>query len=264
MAVGVTSGGDLFGGTQVTFTDVLGDKQFNIFAASVSQYRTMSFSYINLSRRLQYAIAGVLADAVLLRLRSGGPLRPRVRLHRSRYGDRHADGSRRVGFGDLPAEPLCTVRADRRAAAVQAGVRRAWPAADRRSNISIDSVRPDAVRGRHVPAARRELRARDDDLPRVRAALGRHDVARVRVRALASAACSRDRRSMAMRATTCGSAPTASSLSAHAATRAGASSPATSTSAATPSCAATTTWRSSATRGSSPTPSCGSRSSKRR
>src|SRR5918992_1743093 len=54
--VGVTSGGDLFGGTQVTFTDVLGDKQFNMFAASVSQYRTMSFSYINLSRRFQYAL----------------------------------------------------------------------------------------------------------------------------------------------------------------------------------------------------------------
>jgi hypothetical protein len=54
--VGVTSGGDLFGGTQVTFTDVLGDKQFNLFASSVSQYRTLSFSYTNLSRRLQYAI----------------------------------------------------------------------------------------------------------------------------------------------------------------------------------------------------------------
>ncbi len=54
--LGVTSGGDLFGGTQVTFTDVLGDKQFNMYAASVSQYRTMSFSYLNLSRRLQYAL----------------------------------------------------------------------------------------------------------------------------------------------------------------------------------------------------------------
>ena len=58
VALGVTSGGDLFGGTQVTFTDVLGDKQFNVFAASVSQYRTLSASYINLSRRLQYAIQG--------------------------------------------------------------------------------------------------------------------------------------------------------------------------------------------------------------
>jgi hypothetical protein len=55
VAVGVTSGGDLFGGTQVTFTDVLGDRQFNFFAASVSQYRTLAFSYLNLSRRFQYA-----------------------------------------------------------------------------------------------------------------------------------------------------------------------------------------------------------------
>ncbi len=56
--VGVTSGGDLFGGTQVTFSDVLGDKQFNIFAASISQYRTFSFNYTNLSRRFQYAMQG--------------------------------------------------------------------------------------------------------------------------------------------------------------------------------------------------------------
>jgi hypothetical protein len=56
--VGVTSGGDVFGGTQVTFSDVLGDKQFNMFAASISQYRTFMGSYVNLSRRLQYAIQG--------------------------------------------------------------------------------------------------------------------------------------------------------------------------------------------------------------
>jgi hypothetical protein len=56
--VGVTSGGDLFGGTQVSFSDVLGDKQFNMFVASISQYRTISGSYVNLSRRLQYAAQG--------------------------------------------------------------------------------------------------------------------------------------------------------------------------------------------------------------
>jgi WD40-like Beta Propeller Repeat len=56
--VGVTSGGDFFGGTQVTFTDVLGDQQFNFYAESVSQYRSLSLSYLNLSRRLQYAIQG--------------------------------------------------------------------------------------------------------------------------------------------------------------------------------------------------------------
>ncbi|HSL23574.1 MAG TPA: hypothetical protein VK886_18735 [Vicinamibacterales bacterium] len=56
--VGVTSGGDVFGGSAVTFTDVLGDQQFNLFAASVAQYRTLAFSYHNLARRLQYALQG--------------------------------------------------------------------------------------------------------------------------------------------------------------------------------------------------------------
>ena len=56
--VGVTSGGDFFGGTQVTFTDVLGDQQFNFYAESVSQYRTLMLGYLNLSRRFQYALQG--------------------------------------------------------------------------------------------------------------------------------------------------------------------------------------------------------------
>jgi Tol biopolymer transport system component len=56
--VGVTSGGDVFGGSAVTFSDVLGDKQFNLYAASISQYRTLSFSYLNLARRFNYAFQG--------------------------------------------------------------------------------------------------------------------------------------------------------------------------------------------------------------
>jgi hypothetical protein len=56
--VGVTSNGDIFGGSQVSFGDVLGDQQFNIFAASILQYRTLSASYVNLSRRFQYAFQG--------------------------------------------------------------------------------------------------------------------------------------------------------------------------------------------------------------
>ena len=56
--VGVTSGGDFFGGTQVTFSDVLGDQQLSLYAESVSQYRTVMGSYVNLSRRLQYALQG--------------------------------------------------------------------------------------------------------------------------------------------------------------------------------------------------------------
>lgn len=58
VSLGVTSGGDVFGGTQVTFTDVLGDQQFSLMVASVSQYRTMSFTWQNMERRLQWAIQG--------------------------------------------------------------------------------------------------------------------------------------------------------------------------------------------------------------
>jgi hypothetical protein len=58
VALGVTSGGDVFGGTQVTFTDVLGDQQFSMQVASVSQYRTMSFTWLNMERRLQWALQG--------------------------------------------------------------------------------------------------------------------------------------------------------------------------------------------------------------
>jgi hypothetical protein len=56
--VGVTSNGDVFGGSQITFGDVLGDHEFNLIAASIAQYRTIGFSYANLSRRLQWAVQG--------------------------------------------------------------------------------------------------------------------------------------------------------------------------------------------------------------
>jgi len=56
--VGISSNGDVFGGSQVTFGDVLGDQQFNLFAASIAQYRTLSLSYVNLSRRFQFALQG--------------------------------------------------------------------------------------------------------------------------------------------------------------------------------------------------------------
>jgi hypothetical protein len=54
--VGVTSNGDVFGGTQVTFGDVLGDQQFSVFAASIQQYRTYAFAWTNLSKRFQFSL----------------------------------------------------------------------------------------------------------------------------------------------------------------------------------------------------------------
>jgi hypothetical protein len=56
--IGVTNSGDIFGGTQVSFGDVLGDKQINFFAASISQYRTLSLSYVDISRRFQWGLQG--------------------------------------------------------------------------------------------------------------------------------------------------------------------------------------------------------------
>jgi hypothetical protein len=54
--LGVTSSGDIFGGSAISFSDVLGDKTFSMYAASISQYRTLSFSYLNLARRFNYAV----------------------------------------------------------------------------------------------------------------------------------------------------------------------------------------------------------------
>jgi hypothetical protein len=56
--IGVASNGFITGGTQLTFGDVLGDQQFNVFVASIAQYRTYSASYVNISRRLQWALQG--------------------------------------------------------------------------------------------------------------------------------------------------------------------------------------------------------------
>jgi len=56
--IGLTSNGDFLGGTQITFTDVLGDQQFSVLAYSLSQYRTLGFSYANLAGRMQFALQG--------------------------------------------------------------------------------------------------------------------------------------------------------------------------------------------------------------
>ncbi len=60
--LGVTSGGDFFGGTQISFSDLLGGKQINFFASSVSQYRTMAATYINIENRIQYSAQAFSQD----------------------------------------------------------------------------------------------------------------------------------------------------------------------------------------------------------
>ena len=62
VAVGVTSGGNLYGGTALSFTDVLGDKRVDLMIGSMSQYRQFGMSVTNLEHRLQYAVQGYWQD----------------------------------------------------------------------------------------------------------------------------------------------------------------------------------------------------------
>ena len=56
--LGVTSGGDFFGGTQVALTDIMQDHTFLLTILSVRGYRVYEGQYINLSRRFQYGVQG--------------------------------------------------------------------------------------------------------------------------------------------------------------------------------------------------------------
>ena len=56
---GVTNSGDLFGGTEISLTDVLGDHRLDFTAGAVMQYTTFAGSYMNMSKRFQYAVQGI-------------------------------------------------------------------------------------------------------------------------------------------------------------------------------------------------------------
>lgn len=60
--VGVTSGGNFFGSTSVSFSDVLGDRRIDAYFGSMSQYRVYGVSMINLAHRFNYALQGYWQD----------------------------------------------------------------------------------------------------------------------------------------------------------------------------------------------------------
>jgi len=62
VALGVTSGSDLFGGTAISFVDVLGDRRIDASFAEMSQYRMYGVTMINLERRLNYAVQAYWQD----------------------------------------------------------------------------------------------------------------------------------------------------------------------------------------------------------
>ena len=89
--IGVTNNGDILGGTQITFSDVLGDQQFSFFAASQSQYRTLAFSYLNLSRRFQYALQAFSQEQFFFGLAPGALFGQNLSLPESRRRDRRSN-----------------------------------------------------------------------------------------------------------------------------------------------------------------------------
>ena len=113
--VGVTSNGDVFGGTQVTFGDVLGDQQFNFFAASIQQYRTFSGGWTNLSKRFQWALQGFSQTQFFYGNLSGAFYDPTAgAAHRPRPGGGDADDPGGQRLRHLPARSLPPDRAVRR------------------------------------------------------------------------------------------------------------------------------------------------------
>ncbi len=137
VSLGVTSSGDIYGGTAVTFGDVLGDKQFNFYFASISQYRTFSLSYINLSKRFQFGLQG-LSQTVFYYGQVGGafydPLVRAVPEPQRRAGHEHDVG--RLGIRHLPARSVQPDSGHRQPDPPVTVVQRPHPAAGTRANTS--------------------------------------------------------------------------------------------------------------------------------
>jgi hypothetical protein len=59
LAVGVTNNGDVFGGTEISMSDVLGDHRIDLTIGAIMQYTTFAASYTSTARRFQWAVQGV-------------------------------------------------------------------------------------------------------------------------------------------------------------------------------------------------------------
>ena len=96
----------------MTFTDVLGDQQFNLYAASVSHIARWRCPTPNLARRFQYSLQGFSqthSSTGTWRL----PLRPVYPLHRSRSARWRRTPSAAERLRHLSVQPLRASRAER-------------------------------------------------------------------------------------------------------------------------------------------------------
>ena len=260
--VGVTSNGDIFGGSQISFGDMTGDRQFNVFIASISQYRTMAASYVNLVAALPVRAPGILADDVLLRAgQQRRLLRPGVYgVHRPRPRPGDSNRPRRNGARHLSAQSLPPCPVFRRLRQPQRAVQRSGPRSARRRSISSRPTGSTLFSNGIDDPARRRIRPGNDGVPRIRTARGQHRAARVRRRrpSIGEPAVAPDhrRRPAALPAARLQRPARDALQGVQELRRVSRTSP---TSAATRSCAATTTCSSPDRTPCSPTPSCASR-----
>ena len=264
--VGVTSNGDVFGGTQISFGDVLGDKQFNVFAASIAQYRTLSLSLRQPVAPLPVRAAGLLADAVLLRRSSRASSTTRRSRRSSAATRRSRRGPCAAAARSASTRSTATAASSCRGGFVQLerGVQRPGPAGVLATSISSRpygrrcSATARWCRSASRSSRRRRSSASSDRWPATRCG-SRYDVAPKIGGLLSRQTFDVDARYYQRLGTSGVLATALPRLQEHRRLPR-----LHCTSAATPRCAATTTSSSSARTSSSPTPSCASRSSRRR
>ena len=156
-----------------------------MFAASVSQYRTLSFSYINLSRRFQYALQGYSQTQFFYGQQHGRALRSGVfGLHRSR---RRASrrGRRAAARPSASIRSIATARLELSAGFVQLqrGVQRPDLEAGSRTSISRSTYGATLFRNGTFMPLGVDVHPGNHRVPRVRAAGRQHGAARLRGRA---------------------------------------------------------------------------------
>ncbi len=209
--LGVSSSGNFYGNTAVSFTDVLGDKQMSFYFQSVSQFRTLAFTYENIERRWQVRAAGILAGQLLLRAEHGVLRSVDRAVHRSRPRRGRIEPARRHGVRNLSVQQVPAHRAVHGlhpSVRVVHGsdARRPWPSSIRStSTASRSSGTAACCRSASRSSRRRRCSA---STGRCRAARSGSPTTRHRTSPTRGW---RARRSTATSATTRGSRPTASS-----------------------------------------------------
>ena len=173
VGLGVTSGGNFYGNTEVTFADILGDKEISFYAQSVAQYRTTAFTYTNIEHRFQYALQAFSSDSFFYG--NINTFDPSVRDPRNRSAESdpgRQQRARRADLHDLSVQPVQPRRAVHGLPAHRPALHRSQRrGGGRGGRATVGHV---GVRERQRAAARRELRARDHDFPRVRPGGRRH------------------------------------------------------------------------------------------